>query len=85
MVKLELEITEEMQKELEGICQEGLLPIEHVARNILANAIYNQKRRVKSQCFLGFPVEKWVNALNMAIAVLVQKTEGGEAEAAPHE
>lgn len=80
MVKLELEITEEMQKELEGICQAGLLPIDHVVRSILSNAIYDQKQRVKPQCFLGFPVEKWVNAVNTAIAVLAQKTEGGEAE-----
>jgi len=79
MVKLEVEITEKMQKELEELCQ-GLLPIDHVVRNILANSICDQKQRVKSQCFLGFPIEKWVNALNLAIAGLAQKEEGGEAE-----
>lgn len=76
MIKLELEITEGMWEELEGICQRQLLPIEHVARGILADHICNlKKQKERPSAFLGFPVARWANAVKVAAAVLTAPEE----------
>ena len=73
-MKLELEITEELQKSLEGECQKRLLSIEQLAVSILAS---NQK----PQGLLGIPMKKWAQAFGVAVTILVDnetETQGKE-------
>ena len=77
-MKLEIEITEELQKSLEEESQKRLLSIEQLAVSILAS---NQK----PQGLLGIPMKKWEQAFGVAVTILVENETEAQGEKNPEE